>query len=141
MNLKEQIKEQIDHNGFFVNKYLFTTISIKKKDNEFMIDHKWRISGLLFSVLLFLFTWILIILVFHPNFINVLSLFREVDYVQDYKMSEFINNWSIQLSLIIPILFGFSIAKTLDGSSKQKHDLEVEVRLLKLEYLIIEKKK
>ena len=92
----EEVILQLKTEGEFTKEFYFTKICLNKKDNSILIDHKWRISGLLLIL---------------PVFILIQAfLFFLIKYtiLDDKYLSPIV--------LVSFILFAFRIISQIDGS-------------------------
>jgi len=87
----------------------------------------------LLSSLFFLLFFIFVFL-FYPNFLNVLNLFENSEnYFKDLEKFEYIKDWDIPISLVVVTIFSFPLFSSIDGSKKYKEDIEIELRMMKLD--------
>ena len=83
----------------------------------------------LFFLLFFIFVFLL-----YPKFLNVLHLFENSEnYFTDLEKSEYIKDLSVPIPLVIVTIFSFPLFSSIDGSKKYKEDIEIELRMMKLD--------
>jgi hypothetical protein len=131
----DELKSKLLNNDIFNQDFLFTKLTIKRKNNDFITDHKWRWSGLIAMLAVFFILFFTIVILFYPNFLNVLHLYENSEnYLNDLKKSELIKDLSIPIPLIIVTIFSFQLFSSIDGSKKFKEEIEIELRIMKLDF-------
>jgi amino acid transporter len=130
----DELKFKLLNNDIVNQDFLFTKLKIKKENNDFIIDHKWRWSGLISMLALFFLLFFIFVFLFYPNFLNVLNLFENSEnYFKDLEKFEYIKDWDIPISLVVVTIFSFPLFSSIDGSKKYKEDIEIELRMMKLD--------
>ena len=131
----DELKSKLLNNDIFNQDFLFTKLTIKRKNNDFITDHQWRWSGLIAMLAVFFILFFTIVILFYPNFLNVLHLYENSEnYLNDLKKSELIKDLSIPIPLIIVTIFSFQLFSSIDGSKKFKEEIEIELRIMKLDF-------
>jgi amino acid transporter len=131
---KDELKFKLLNNDIVNQDFLFTKLKIKKENNDFIIDHKWRWSGLISMLALFFLLFFIFVFLFYPDFLNVLNLFENSEnYFKDLEKFEYIKDWDIPISLVVVTIFSFPLFSSIDGSKKYKEDIEIELRMMKLD--------
>ena len=92
----EEVILQLKTEGEFTKEFYFTKICLNKKDNSILIDHKWRFSGLLFILFVFLL-------------IQVCMFYLIKYFLLDDK-------YLTPLVLLAFVLFAFRTISQIDGS-------------------------
>ena len=129
-----ELKFKLLNNDIFNQDFLFTKLKIKKENNDFIIDHKWRWSGLISMLALFFLLFFIFVFLLYPKFLNVLHLFENSEnYFTDLEKSEYIKDLSVPIPLVIVTIFSFPLFSSIDGSKKYKEDIEIELRMMKLD--------
>ncbi len=130
----DELKFKLLNNDIVNQDFLFTKLKIKKENNDFIIDHKWRWSGLISMLALFFLLFFIFVFLFYPDFLNVLNLFENSEnYFKDLEKFEYIKDWDIPISLVVVTIFSFPLFSSIDGSKKYKEDIEIELRMMKLD--------
>ena len=116
----EEIIEILNTQNIFKKKFDFTSLQIVKKGNTLQLDHKWRLGGLIFILIVFFLFWLTLLFFFDPR------LWGKGTYILNYilpKIDEYtvkilIDKYLLYFVLIFNVLFGFNIATSLDDSKK-----------------------